>query len=69
MLFREDLGLEDQEGLGLHEGGVLLVLRLGEVLLQHVGDVEASLLDVLVQHLGFSQLVYQLLSLVLQRVL
>ena len=61
--------MKDEHGLGLHEGGVLLVLRLGEVLLQHGADGDTSLLDVLVQHLGLGHLLQQLLSLVLHRVL
>ena len=59
------LVLEEQHGLGLHEGAVLLVLRPGEVLAQHVGHHRPPLLDAGLQGLGLIHLIQQLLTFVL----
>lgn len=62
---REHLVLEEEHGLGLHEGGELLELRLGEVLAQHVGHHRPPLLDAGLQGPRLVELIQQLLTFVL----
>ena len=61
----EHLVLEEEHGLGLHEGGELLELRLGEVLAQHVGHHRPPLLDAGLQGPRLVELIQQLLTFVL----
>lgn len=61
----EHLVLEEEHGLGLHEGGELLELGLGEVLAQHAGHYRPPLLDAGLQGLRLVELIQQLLTFVL----
>ena len=63
----QHLVLKEEHGLGLHEGGELLELGLGEVLAQHVGHHRPPLLNAGLQGLRLVQLIQQLLTFVLQR--
>ena len=66
---RQHLGLEQQQGLGPHEGVELLELGLGEVVQQGAGHHAAAPLQRALQTLGLAQLLRQLLPLVLQTLL